>query len=60
MDKRRAIASGTTNTVAKHKRTRASRHEDGTRTRAANLWGIAGRQEMMEMRRLWQLRIPRR
>lgn len=25
-----------------------------------NLWGIAGRQEIMEMRRLWQLRIPRR
>ena len=23
-----------------------------------NLWGIAGRQEIMEMRRLWQLRIP--
>jgi hypothetical protein len=26
---------------------------------AANLWGIAGRQEIMEMRRFWQLRIPR-
>ena len=25
-----------------------------------NLWGIAGRQEIMEMRRLWQLRIPRK
>ena len=25
-----------------------------------NIWGIAGRQEIMEMRRLWQLRIPRR
>ncbi|MFO8163643.1 MAG: hypothetical protein ACQEQO_11515 [Thermodesulfobacteriota bacterium] len=24
-----------------------------------NLWGIAGRQEIMEMRRLWQVRIPR-
>ena len=23
-----------------------------------NLWGIAGRQEIMGMRRLWQLRIP--
>jgi len=23
-----------------------------------NLWGIVGRQEIMEMRRLWQLRIP--
>lgn len=60
MDNRKATASGTTNTIAKRKRTRASRHEDGTRIRAANLWGIAGRQEMMEMRRLWQLRIPRR
>lgn len=26
---------------------------------AFNLWGLAGRQETMEMRRLWQLRIPR-
>jgi hypothetical protein len=25
-----------------------------------NLWGIAGRQEIMGMRRLWQLRIPRK
>jgi len=25
-----------------------------------NLWGIAGGQEIMEMRRLWQLRIPRK
>jgi len=25
-----------------------------------NLWGIAGRQEIMEMRRLWQLRISRK
>ncbi|MBW2311678.1 MAG: hypothetical protein JRF35_11490 [Deltaproteobacteria bacterium] len=25
-----------------------------------NLWGIAGRQQIMEMRRLWQLKIPRR
>jgi len=28
-------------------------------TYVMNLWGIAGRQEIMEMRRLWQLRIPR-
>ena len=25
-----------------------------------NLWGITGRQEIMEMRRLWQLKIPRK
>jgi hypothetical protein len=25
-----------------------------------NTWGMAGRQEIMELRRLWQLRIPRR
>jgi hypothetical protein len=25
-----------------------------------NLWGVAGRREIMEMRRLWQLRIPGR
>ncbi len=23
-----------------------------------NIWGIAGRHQIMEMRRLWQLRIP--
>jgi len=60
MDKRRATASGTTGTIARRKRTRASTHGDAKRTRAANLWGIAGRREMMEMRKLWQLRIPRR
>jgi hypothetical protein len=60
MDKRRATGSGTTATVAKPKMTRASRQEDETRTHAANLWGIAGRQEVMEMRKLWQLRMPRR
>ncbi len=27
---------------------------------AFNTWGIAGRLEIMELRRLWQLRIPRR
>ena len=60
MDKQRATASRTTTTIAKRKRTRASGHEDGTRTRASNLWGIAGRREMMDMRKLWQLRMPRR
>jgi len=60
MDKRRATASDTTNRTAKRKKTRASRHADGTMADVANLWGIAGRQEMMEMRRLWQLRMPRR
>ena len=60
MEKGGATASGTTTTIAELKRIRASRQEDGTMTRTANLWGIAGRQEMMEMRRLWQLRIPRR
>ena len=60
MDKRRATASGTRNTTANRKKTRASRYADGTMSRTANLWGIAGRQEIMEMRRLWQLRMPRR
>ena len=60
MKKRRATASGTATNIPGRKRTRASRQEDGTVTRGANLWGLAGRREMMEMRKLWQLRMPRR
>jgi hypothetical protein len=37
----------------------ASRTERALRQTPYNLWGLAGRQETMEMRRLWQLRIPR-
>jgi hypothetical protein len=33
--------------------------EGAPATSWANLWGIAGRSEIMAMRRLWQLRIPR-
>jgi len=60
MEKRKATASGTTSTIGRRKRTRASKHGDATSTRTANLWGLAGRREMMEMRKLWQLRMPRR
>ena len=59
MDKRRTTGSGTSNTTANRKKTRVSKHPGGTMSRTANLWGIAGRQDMMEMRRLWQLRMPR-
>ena len=60
MEKRRATTSGATTTIPGRKRTRTSTHGDAMSTRGANLWGLAGRREMMEMRKLWQLRMPRR
>jgi len=38
---------------------KGSRRNREKRPSLINIWGIAGRQEIMEMRRLWQLRIPR-
>ena len=35
-------------------------HKSKTMPDVINLWGIAGRKEIMEMRRLCQLRIPRK
>jgi len=32
-------------------------HSNCERSELSSIWGIAGRQEIMEMRRLWQLRI---
>jgi hypothetical protein len=51
----RAAQSG-----SKTKRNKASMGERAPSSSWINLWGIAGRQEIMEMRRLLQLRIPRR
>jgi hypothetical protein len=42
------------------KKEKAHKKEKGERPASINIWGIAGRQEIMEMRRLWQLRIPRK
>jgi len=42
------------------KKEKVHKKEMGGRPSLINLWGIAGRQEIMEMRRLWQLRIPRK
>jgi len=39
---------------------KASIQERAPANTPVNLWGIAGRREIMETRRLWQLRIPRR
>jgi len=60
MEKQRETASGTNSTIARRKSTQTSTHGDAGSIRAANLWGLAGRREMMEMRKFWQLRMPRR
>jgi len=39
------------------KRGESYKREKQKRPSLINIWGIAGRQEIMEMRRLWQLRI---
>lgn len=43
-----------------NKKGKASMKEKGEKPSLINIWGIAGRQEIMDMRRLWQLRIPRK
>jgi len=40
------------------RRKKTRKKEENKFPSPVNLWGIAGRQEMMELRRLWQLRIP--
>jgi hypothetical protein len=42
------------------KKGKASKKEKEKMPVVINIWGIAGRQEIMDMRRLWQLRIPRK
>lgn len=46
--------------VEKRDKKKAHKKEKEKRPSFINIWGIAGRQEIMEMRRLWQLRIPRK
>jgi hypothetical protein len=45
---------------SKPKPHKASMQERALASTLVNLWGIAGRREIMDTRRLWQLRIPRR
>jgi len=40
------------------KKQRISKKKREKRAPFINIWGIAGRHQIMEMRRLWQLRIP--
>jgi hypothetical protein len=56
--KREEKASGSTEARTKPKKTDSVGR--GELPSPINLWGVAGRQEIMEMRRLWQLRIPGR
>jgi len=56
--KKEGKTSSPTQARSKPKKTEAAGKEK--RPSPINLWGVAGRQEVMEMRRLWQLRIPGR
>lgn len=58
--KREGKTSGSTEARSKPKKTEIARKEEEKRPSSINLWGVAGRQEIMEMRRLCQLRIPGR
>jgi hypothetical protein len=61
MGKRKeARKSGRTQALSQPKKPGIARKEGEKRPSPINLWGVAGRQEIMEMRRLWQLRIPGR
>jgi len=53
-------AAGSAETGLHRKKERAHTGQEAGRPSLVNIWGIAGRQEIMEMRRLWQLRIPRK
>jgi hypothetical protein len=57
MKKRRL--SRTSRTGLKGKPNRVSRGKKVSVTASVNFWGLAGRSEIMEARRLLQLRIPR-
>ncbi|UCG66574.1 MAG: hypothetical protein JSW12_06025 [Deltaproteobacteria bacterium] len=56
--KKEGKTSSATQARSKPKKKEVVRKEK--RPSPINLWGVAGRQEIMEMRRLWQLRIPGR
>jgi hypothetical protein len=55
--KKEGKTSSPTQARSKPKKTEAAGKEKEKRPSPINLWGVAGRQEIMEMRRLWQLRI---
>jgi hypothetical protein len=59
-EKRKERLSRSTGIGSGAKKKETSEKNKSKRPPSANLWGIAGRQEIMEMRMLWQLRIPRR
>jgi len=44
---------------SKSKPNKESMRGKGPAHTSVNLWGIAGRREIMETSRIWQLRIPR-
>lgn len=54
-DQKRA---GSTEISSNPKKEELYKKHRGRRPSLINIWGIAGRQEIMEMRRLWQLRVP--
>ena len=61
MAKRGALkAAGSAKSGSRLKKEQGYKGEKEKRPSLVNIWGMAGRQEIMEMRRLWQLRIPRK
>ncbi len=58
--KRKGAPSRSSLSGSRARRNEASTGERTSSPFSINLWGIAGRQEIMEMRRLLQLKIPRR
>jgi len=58
-NKRKEKLSRSTGTGSSAKKKETSEKNKLKRSPSTNLWGIVGRQEIMEMRILWQLRIPR-
>ena len=60
VEERDLKAAGSNEIGSDLKKEEGYKREKGKRPSLINIWGIAGGQEIMEMRRLWQLRIPRR
>ncbi len=60
VEERDLKAAGSNEIDSDLKKEEGYKREKRERPSIINIWGIAGRQEIMEMRRLWQLRIPRK
>jgi hypothetical protein len=58
--RKEANTSSPSQARSKPKKTGIAGKEEEKRSCSINVWGVAGRQEIMAMRRLWQLRIPGR